>query len=101
MPEKKTDAVSHVPIRNRTATGSSSTVQLRDRTASSSNSSSAEDGFSSEGMTRRRTVNQSKSFLGYRQQLSNLIDDQDFYVTIIATPTANQFQENCLYESNV
>jgi len=86
MPEKKTDAVSHVPIRNRTATGSSSTVQLRDRTASSSNSSSAEDGFSSEG---------------YRQQLSNLIDDQDFYVTIIATPTANQFQENCLYESNV
>ena len=50
MPEKKTDAVSHVPIRNRTATGSSSTVQLRDRTASSSNSSSAEDGFSSEGM---------------------------------------------------
>ena len=40
-------------------------------------------------------------FLGYRQQLSNLIDDQDFYVTIIATPTANQFQENCLYESNV
>ena len=51
MPEKKTDAVSHVPIRNRTATGSSSTVQLRDRTASSSNSSSAEDGFSSEGMS--------------------------------------------------
>ena len=42
-----------------------------------------------------------QSFLGYRQQLSNLIDDQDFYVTIIATPTANQFQENCLYESNV
>jgi len=83
MPEKKTDAPSNVPIRNRT---SSSTVQLRDRTASSSNSSSAEDGFSSEG---------------YRQQLSNLIDDQDFYVTIIATPTANQFQENCLYESNV
>ena len=51
MPEKKTDAVSHVPIRNRAATSSSSTVQLRDRTASSSNSSSAEDGFSSEGKT--------------------------------------------------
>ena len=47
MPEKKTDATSTVPIRNRT---SSSTVQLRDRTASSSNSSSAEDGFSSEGL---------------------------------------------------